>query len=201
MNGLFVTLEGMDGAGKSTHLAWIAAHLARAGRNVCTTREPGGTPLGERLRELLLDPAQSVSPNTEALLMFAARQQHLDTLILPALARGDIVLCDRFTDATFAYQGWGRGIDLGKLAALENWVHGSVQPDITLYFDVPPDVARARLTGNRAPDRFEQEQSAFFARVREGYLDRARNSPQRFRVIDASRSPEDVRRALEAVLP
>lgn len=201
MNGLFITLEGMDGAGKSTHLAWIAQYLGRDGRSVRTTREPGGTPLGERLRDLLLDPAQSVSPNTEALLMFAARQQHLDTLILPALARGEIVLCDRFTDATFAYQGWGRHIDLAKLEALEAWVQAGLQPDITLYFDVPPEVARARLTGTRAPDRFEQEQSAFFTRVREGYLDRARKAPQRFRVIDATRSPEEVRQALEAVLP
>ncbi|HZR01922.1 MAG TPA: dTMP kinase [Burkholderiales bacterium] len=196
MTGRFITLEGMDGAGKSTHIPWIAEVLEQSGRTVRVTREPGGTALGERLRELLLDPSQQVVPQTEALLMFAARRQHLETIILPALASGEFVVCDRFTDATFAYQGWGRGVSLDKLKVLEQWVQETFQPAITFYFDLPPEVARARMAGIRSPDRFEQEQEAFFDRVRRGYLSRAREFPERIRVIDATSSVDEVRAAL-----
>jgi dTMP kinase len=198
--GRFITLEGIDGAGKSTHLAWIADTLRARGRTPCLTREPGGTPLGEGLRALLLDPQQQVSADTEALLMFAARNEHLDAVIRPALARGDWVLCDRFTDATFAYQGGGRGLPLQRLEILERWVHADLQPDLTLYFDVPVALARLRLDAARSADRFEQERGDFFARVREGYLARARQYPARIRIIDASVSVEDVRQALRVEL-
>jgi dTMP kinase len=197
MPGKFVTLEGIDGAGKSTHIAWLTAALARHGIAHRVTREPGGTPLGERLRGLLLDPAQPVDPETEALLMFAARNEHLARVIRPALAAGEWVLCDRFTDATFAYQGGGRGVPLARLEALEAWVQGGLQPDVTFYFDVPAEVARHRLQGVRTPDRFELEQEAFFERVRQGYLQRARRFPARIRVIDASLPIADVQRRLE----
>lgn len=200
MPGKFITLEGIDGAGKSTHMAWLAAALARRGIAHRVTREPGGTPLGERLRGLLLDPGQPVDAETEALLMFAARNEHLARVIRPALAAGEWVLCDRFTDATFAYQGGGRGVSLARLEALEAWVHGGLQPDVTFYFDVPADVARQRLQGVRTPDRFELEQEAFFERVRQGYLQRARRFPERIRVIDASLPIADVRERLESAL-
>ena len=201
MPGNFITLEGIDGAGKSTHLAWFAAALARRGIAHRVTREPGGTPLGERLRELLLDPAQAVDPETEALLMFAARNEHLARVIRPALAAGEWVLCDRFTDATFAYQGGGRGVSLARLEALEAWVQGGLQPDATFYFDVPAAVARQRLQGApRALDRFELEQVAFFERVRQGYLERARRFAQRIRVIDASLPIAEVQKRLESGL-
>lgn len=200
MSARFITVEGMDGAGKSTHLPWIAQVLECNGERVCMTREPGGTELGEHLRALLLDPAQKVSPATETLLMFAARQQHLDAVIRPALSRGEVVVCDRFTDATFAYQGWGRGIDPARLRVLEDWVHGDLQPDLTVYFDVPPQVARSRLDDARAPDRFEQEQADFFARVRTGYLERARQFPARIKVVDATQSIEAIRHLLLPIL-
>jgi dTMP kinase len=186
MPGRFITLEGIDGAGKSTHLAAIADQLQQRGAMVCMTREPGGTALGERLRTMLLDPALEVSIETEALLMFAARHEHLNRLIRPALQRGEWVVCDRFTDATFAYQGAGRGVNLRRLEELERWVHGDLQPDLTLYFDLPTGVARARLDAARSADRFEREQTEFFERVRQGYLDRARRFPGRFRVIDSA---------------
>ncbi len=194
--GRFVTLEGVDGAGKSTHVEWMARWLGERGVDLCLSREPGGTALGERLRELLLDPAQQVDAEAEALLMFAARKQHLAQVILPALARGQWVVCDRFTDATFAYQGGGRGIATSRLAILEEWVQGRLQPDLTFYFDVPVEVARARLLASRSPDRFEQEQAAFFERVRAGYLARARSDPGRIRVVDATQPIEDVRGVL-----
>jgi dTMP kinase len=200
MRGRFITLEGIDGAGKSTHIPWIAEYLRGRGLALGVTREPGGTALGERLRELLLDPQQPVSPETEALLMFAARNEHLRTLIAPALERGEWVLCDRFTDATFAYQGGGRGVGLERLEALEGWVQGGLQPDLTLYFDVPIEVARARLDSTRSPDRFEREQGEFFQRVREGYLARARRFPQRIRIIDSTAALPQVQHALRIEL-
>ena len=199
MRGRFITLEGMDGAGKSTHLPWIARRLEQRAA-VCLTREPGGTPLGEQLRKLLLDPAQQPHPETEALLMFTARREHLARVVLPALEAGQWVLCDRFTDATFAYQGWGRGVPLAKLDILERWVQDDLQPDLTLYFDLSPELARARIADTRDLDRFEREQLAFFERVRAGYLDRARSSPRRIRIIDAAESVEAIQRRLAAIL-
>ena len=199
MRGRFITLEGLDGAGKSTHLPWIARTLERRAP-VCLTREPGGTPLGERLRQILLDPGQSPHPETEALLMFAARREHLARVVLPALEAGQWVLCDRFTDATYAYQGWGRGVALTKLEILEHWVQNELQPDITLYFDLDPRIARARIANTRDLDRFEQEQLAFFERVRAGYLDRVRARPDRVRVIDASQSVPSIQQQLAVIL-
>lgn len=199
MGGKFLTLEGVDGAGKSTHLDWIAARLQAAGKNVVVTREPGGTPLGEELRKLLL--AQPMHLETETLLMFAARREHLERLILPALQAGSWVLSDRFTDATFAYQGGGRGLDLGRIEALERWVHQGLQPDLTLVFDLSVEEAkRRRSAATAAPDRFEQENLEFFARVRAVYLERAARFPQRIRVIDASRSIEIIRKELEEII-
>ncbi len=200
MHGKFITVEGIDGAGKSTHLSCLAEFVKAKGIKIVVTREPGGTPLGEKLRALLLDKDQSMNLETEALLMFAARREHLDKVINPALARGDWVLCDRFTDATFAYQGSGRGADWDRLRALEAWVQGPVQPDLTLLFDVAPEVGRARASSIKPPDRFEQERDDFFGRVREGYLRRARENPQRVRVIDAGRSLAEIQRELKAIV-
>ena len=166
MRARFITLEGIDGAGKSTHLAWLADFFQRRGITARVTREPGGTALGEKLRALLLDAKQEMHLETEAMLMFAARREHLDKVIAPALAKGEWVLCDRFTDATFAYQGSGRGADWARLRTLEQWVQGSLQPDLTLLFDVTPEVGRQRAGSIKAPDRFEQEQNDFFQRVR-----------------------------------
>jgi dTMP kinase len=180
----FITLEGMDGAGKSTHLAWLENHLRQRGLDVLVTREPGGTPLGEKLRELLLN--EPMHPETEALMMFAARREHLHQVIWPALARGTWVVSDRFTDASFAYQGGGRSLDEGRLRVLENWVQGDFQPDLTLLFDVPVEVSRARLANNATLDRFEQEKNDFFSRVRDAYLRRAQAFPERIRVVDSS---------------
>jgi len=198
--GRFITLEGIDGAGKSTHLGFIAELLTRHGVSVRVTREPGGTRLGEKLRELLLDPEQTLHPDTETLLLFAARQEHLHSVIRPALAAGQWVVCDRFTDATFAYQGWGRGIDLAKLEVLELWVQGHLQPDLTLYFDVPTQVAQERIEATRTRDRFELEQQAFFERVRNGYLDRAARHPDRIRILDSQRSLADVQKELQDII-
>jgi len=200
MVGMFITVEGIDGAGKSTHVPWLAELLASAGRTLRVTREPGGTPLGERLRELLLQPGQQVDPLAETLLMFAARQEHLARVIRPALAAGEWVLCDRFTDATFAYQGWGREVDLRKLETLEQLVHADVQPDLTVLFDTPLDVAMERLAQGKALDRFEREQRAFFERVRAGYLARADRDPDRFAVVDGNRPIDSVRETLVSVL-
>ncbi|EKZ96680.1 MAG: dTMP kinase [Burkholderiaceae bacterium] len=197
MRGKFITFEGIDGAGKSTHIEWVAERL-RARANVVTTREPGGTPLGEDLRQLLLH--RKMHLETEALLMFAARREHIAEVIEPALARGDWVISDRFTDATFAYQGGGRGLALDRLAALEQWVQGGLQPDLTLLFDVPLETASARLAGAREPDKFEAESRAFFERTRTEYLRRAAEAPQRFRVIDATRSIDEIRVTLEEIL-
>jgi dTMP kinase len=182
VSGRFVTVEGIDGAGKSSHLRALAERWRAQGQEVVVTREPGGTPLAERLRELVLN--QPMDALTEALLVFAARRDHLQQLIEPALARGATVLCDRFTDATFAYQGGGRGFDLAVLATLERWAQQRRQPDLTLWFDVAPAVAAARRSAARAPDRFESEDLAFFERVRAAYAERAAAAPARIVRID-----------------
>jgi dTMP kinase len=199
MAGKFITLEGIDGAGKSTHLAWLGDHLRRRGLAVTTTREPGGTALGEKLREILLDRDARLHPETETLLMFAARREHLDKVILPALASGAWVLCDRFSDATFAYQGGGSGVEWERIEALERWVQGDRQPDLTVYFDVPPEVGLARSSRIKAPDRYEREETAFFARVRAAYLRRAAGAPSRFRVMDARAPLAEIAARLEKV--
>lgn len=198
MRGRFITLDGVDGAGKSTHLAFVADWLRGQGRDVVLTREPGGTPLGESLRELLL--TRDMDPGTELLLMFAARQEHLAGLILPALERGAWVVSDRFTDASYAYQCGGRGIATERVAALENWVQRGFQPDLTLLFDVPPEVAEARRSAARAADRFESEAGAFFSRVRDAYLARARAEPSRVRVLDARQSIAEIQEQIAALL-
>ncbi|MCL4798316.1 MAG: dTMP kinase [Burkholderiales bacterium] len=199
MRGKFITLEGIDGAGKSSHVAWIADWLRARGRDVLVTREPGGTPVGERLRELLL--SEPMDLRTETLLVFAARQEHLAMRIEPALAAGRWVLSDRFTDATFAYQGGGRGVPRAALEALEQWVHGGFQPDLTLYFDLPVAVARARLEAAAgAPDRFEREDAGFFDRVRTAYHARAAGSSGRIRIVDAGQRPDEVKKQVEEVL-
>ncbi|HEY3460685.1 MAG TPA: dTMP kinase [Casimicrobiaceae bacterium] len=200
--GRFVTLEGIDGAGKSTHARWIADELARRGRPVVATREPGGTPTGEAIREWLLH--RPMTHDSEALLMFAARREHLVQVIEPALGRGDVVLCDRFTDATYAYQGAGHGVSLALIDALARFVHGDCNPDLTLLFDVPSAISRERLTRmhlrGKALDRFERETQAFFERVRQGYLARAAAEPGRFRIIDSTRPVGEVRDELAAIV-
>lgn len=196
--GKFITLEGVDGAGKSTHLDYLADKIRARGVELTVTREPGGTPLGEKLRTLLLnDPMQ---PDTELMLMYAARAEHVAALIKPALARGAWVLSDRFADASHAYQCGGRGIDTARLQALEDWTLAGFKPDLTLLFDVSAEVAEARRAQARAADRFEQEQAAFFTRVREAYLQRARAEPARVRVIDASHSIESIRAELDRIM-
>lgn len=194
----FITFEGVDGAGKSTHLTWFADALRRRGADVVVTREPGGTALGEQLREILL--SQPMSPGTEALLMFAARMEHIEQVIRPALRSGKWVVSDRFSDASFAYQGGGRGMDWDKLTRLEQWVHPDLQPDLTLLFDVSVDVARQRLAGNATLDRFEQEQSAFFERVRSGYFRRVQQDPDRFAVIDAGQGLDRIKQKFEEII-
>lgn len=198
MRGKFITLEGMDGAGKSTHIPNIVSALEARGFEVVSTREPGGTKLGERLRELLLH--ESMHPETETLLMFAARREHIAEVIEPALTRGAYVLSDRFTDATYAYQCGGRGVEAAKICALEGWVQGSLQPDVTLLFDVPVEVSIQRLADARSPDKFERETSDFFTRIRNAYLLRAQENPQRFRVIDSNQSLEIVSNSLEKII-
>ena len=195
--GRFITFEGIDGAGKSTHLAWARQLLQGMQIKHVVTREPGGTPLGEKLRELLLGSGQPIHPETEALMMFAARRQHLEEVIQPALQRGDWVLCDRFTDASFAYQGGGRGVPKGKLEALEAWTHPHLQPDLTLFFDVSAQVGRERVARIKSPDRFEREGAAFFARVRDAYVDRMRAAPQRITRIDGDKSIAEIRTEVE----
>ncbi|MGL5632781.1 MAG: dTMP kinase [Azovibrio sp.] len=199
MGSKFITLEGIDGAGKSSHVEWLADFLRTQGKKVVSTREPGGTALGEKLREWLL--AEHMHLETETLLMFAARREHLAQVIEPALQRGEWVVCDRFTDATYAYQGGGRGLDRHKLNQLEQWVHGDRQPDLTLLFDVPCEVARHRIAiTSRHLDRFEQEQAQFHDRVRNAYLERANNFPQRFRIINGEQTLDEIREKLEEVL-
>ncbi|MCF6338084.1 MAG: dTMP kinase [Gammaproteobacteria bacterium] len=203
--GLFITLEGGEGAGKSTQMAFVQQRLQDSllavGKNLQVTREPGGTALGEQIRELLLDHRQTVMDNdTELLLMFAARAQHLAELIRPALAAGDWVLCDRFTDATYAYQGGGRGIALKRIAALEDWVQGELRPDITLLLDLPVEVGMARAGERGDLDRFEREQQAFFERVRQTYRERAVAEPGRYRIIDAAQNLEQVQTQIDIAL-
>jgi dTMP kinase len=198
--GKFITLEGIDGAGKSTQLRGIEKILLEKGKAVVITREPGGTPLGEKLRKLLLDTDQPMHPETEALLMFAARREHLDKVIFPALERGDWVISDRFTDASFAYQGGGRGMPLRKLDDLETWVHGEFQPDLTLYFDVTVELGRQRVNSVKPADRFEKERDEFFQNVRAAYLERARKFPARIRVIDASVPLDEVTKSVNDFL-
>lgn len=196
--GKFISFEGIDGAGKSTHIAFVQQYLTSYDMQVVSTREPGGTPLGEALRQLLLH--EKMHLETEALLMFAARREHIAQVIEPALARGDWVISDRFTDASFAYQGGGRHLDLTKLSALEQWVHPHLQPDLTFLFDVPLAVARARLDATRTLDKFEQEDADFFANTRAEYLRRAAEFPERFRVIDSTQSIETIQAQLQAHL-
>ena len=198
--GKFITLEGIDGAGKSTQLIWLTELLRACGHKVLVTREPGGTPLGEQLRELLLDNKQTMHAETEVLLMFAARREHLDKVICPALERGDWVISDRFTDASFAYQGGGRQVAISRLETLEQWVQGELQPDLTLYFDVPVELGRARVSRIKSADRFEKEQADFFQRVREAYLERAQKFPERIQLIDASQSLEAVQSVMKQAL-
>ncbi|WP_301101684.1 dTMP kinase [Propionivibrio sp.] len=194
--GKFITFEGIDGAGKSSHIVGVAALLASRGLTVISTREPGGTPLGEKLRELLLHEIMHLE--TEALLMFAARREHLAQVIEPALARGDWVVCDRFSDATYAYQGGGRGLDKIKFAELEQWVHGHLQPDLTFLFDLPPAIAGERIAAQgRTLDRFEQEHADFHVRVRQAYLERAEQAPQRIIVINADQTLENIKNKIE----
>ena len=200
--GKFITFEGIDGAGKTTHLAWFRERLeqkvAATGRSVVMTREPGGTPLGEQIREIVLH--QKMDLETEALLMFALRRQHLAEVIEPALARGDWVLSDRFTDATFAYQGGGRGLPRDKLETLERWVQGGFQPDLTVLFDLAPEIANERRSAARDPDRFESESAAFFERTRAEYLRRAEEAPYRFAIIDSSQSIVRIQKQLEELI-
>ncbi len=200
MRGKFITLEGIDGAGKSTQLTWLAGMLQSRGITLKVTREPGGTELGEKLRQLLLDRDQRLHSETEALLIFAARREHLDKVIVPALEAGCWVLCDRFTDASFAYQAGGSGLAWDRIEALEQWVQQGLQPDITLYFDIAPELGRARSSRIKQPDRFEQEQDAFFDRVRQAYLRRAREHPQRMHLIDGSASVSDIQIKLETLI-
>lgn len=202
MSGLFITLEGPEGAGKSTNREYLAARLREQGVDVVMTREPGGTPLAERIRELLLAPSdEAMAADTELLLMFAARAQHLAEVIRPALARGAVVLCDRFTDATYAYQGGGRGLPVERIAVLEDFVQGELRPDLTLVFDLPVEVGLARAAARGRLDRFEQEGQAFFEAVRQAYLQRAAQAPQRYSLLDAGQPLEAVQRAIDALLP
>ena len=197
MRGRFITFEGIDGAGKSSHVNWLAEQLRERGKQVLVTREPGGTAIGEKLRELLLN--EKMHLETETLLMFAARREHLAQRIEPALANGDWVVCDRFTDATWAYQGGGRGLDRNKFLQMEHWVHDHLQPDLTLLFDLPLEVARERIVlANRVLDKFEQERADFHERVRQAYLERAH--PARVRIIDANDSLENIRVKLEKII-
>lgn len=200
MKPRFITLDGIDGAGKSTNLAVMKTWFEKHKLPVLFTREPGGTPAGEALREILLNPATQVSLRTETLLMFAARQQHLETVILPALKNGTHIVSDRFTDATFAYQGGGRGVPLQDIATLEHWVQGDFRPDLTLLLDVPLEVSMARINQTREKDRFEQEAAEFFNRVREVYLQRAAKQPERYAVIDSSQSLDAVKTQIETAL-
>ena len=201
MRGMFITVEGIEGVGKTTNMEYLQQTITAAGRELVVTREPGGTPLGEAIRGLLLDPQyKGMDPDCELQLMFAARAEHLDKVIRPAIAAGRWVLCDRFTDATYAYQGGGRGLDTGKIAALEQLVQGDFRPDLTLLLDVPVEVGLARAGNRSAPDRFEQEKVDFFERVRQAYLDMAASQDGRYRVIDASRSLDRVQEQLAEVL-
>lgn len=194
--GVFITLEGGEGAGKSVNLEWCGEYVRARGREAVLTREPGGTPLGERLRALLLHGETRLATDTELMLMFAARMQHLIDVIHPALRAGKVVICDRFTDASFAYQGGGRGVPAARIAALEEWVQQGLTPDRTLLFDLPVEVGLARARKRASADRIEREDAAFFARVRAAYLARAQAEPRRFRLVDAAQSLTAVQRQL-----
>ena len=196
--GKFITLEGVDGAGKSTHIGWLAQYLRGRGLEVVVTREPGGTPLGETLRNLVLSEPMHI--DTETLLMFAARKEHLDRVIWPALDEGKWVISDRFTDATYAYQGGGRQMPLNRIEILENWVQIGFQPDLTLFFHLSVDTAASRRGERAGQDRFEQQDRAFFERVSNAYLERAKRNPHRLRVVDASRTIADIENELEIIL-
>jgi len=198
MRGKFITLEGMDGAGKSTHIPDIIKQLENKGLEVVSTREPGGTKLGEELRSLLLN--EAMHPETEALLMFAARKEHITKVIEPALDRGAWVISDRFTDATYAYQSGGRGVLAKKIIELEAWVQGNLQPDLTLLFDVPVEVSVARLANARAPDKFERESEEFFTKIRNAYLDRAIMNPNRFCIINSNQALDDVKVEVKKII-
>ena len=198
--GKFITFEGIDGAGKSTHLAWAAELLRGRGVSVVVTREPGGTILGEKLRQILLNGDQRIHPETETLMMFSARRQHLEEVIRPALQRGDWVLCDRFTDASFAYQGGGRGVEKQKLEELERWVHPDLQPDLTLLFDVSAELGQSRVERIKSPDRFEREDVGFFSRVRNAYLERLKQWPKRIVGIDGSKAVAEIQREIEQLI-
>ncbi|NLY13267.1 MAG: dTMP kinase [Gammaproteobacteria bacterium] len=201
MRGLFITLEGPEGAGKTTNRAYLAEQLQAQGFRVTLTREPGGTALAEQIREILLAPHdEPMAVDTELLLMFAARAQHLAQVIVPALAEGHIVICDRFTDATYAYQGGGRGLDCSRIAVLEHFVQGDLRPDLTLLFDLPVAAGLARAAARGQLDRFEQEQQNFFEAVRQAYLQRAKNDPERFRLVDAQLSLPEVQKSLDIYL-
>ena len=199
-HGLFITLEGGEGAGKTTSLAFVRAVLEQAGKNVIRTREPGGTPLGEKIRELLLHGQDERQVDTELLLMFAARNEHLTRVVRPALATGAVVICDRFTDATYAYQGAGRGAPDARIRLLEEWVQQGLRPDLTLLLDIPVEQGLARAGQRGAPDRFEREQVDFFERVRYAYLAAAAREPQRIKIIDAAQDLPQVQRQLRAAL-
>lgn len=202
MTGLFITLEGPEGAGKSTNREYLAERLRERGIEVQLTREPGGTPLAERIRELLLDPSdEKMAVDTELLLVFAARAQHIAQVIRPALERGAVVLCDRFTDATYAYQGGGRGLPVERIAQLESFVQGGLRPDLTLVFDLPVEIGLSRAAARGRLDRFEQEGRAFFEAVRNTYLERARAEPARYHILDAAQSLAQVQGDLDGLLP
>jgi dTMP kinase len=196
--GKFITLEGMDGAGKSTHIPTIIATLKARGLEVVSTREPGGTRLGEQLRTLLLHDAMHAE--TETLLMFAARREHIETVIIPALKRGAYVLSDRFTDATFAYQCGAKGVPASKIKQLEKWVQGKLQPDLTLLFDVPVEISMKRLVSAREPDKFEREDAQFFEKLRSTYLKRAEENPERFRIVNANQALDKVKVLVENIV-
>ncbi len=199
MRGKFITLEGIDGAGKSTHVRWLARFLRERGIRLKVTREPGGTAVGEKLRRLVLGGTQQLHPETETLLMFAARREHLEKVILPALRRGEWVLCDRFTDATYAYQAGGSRVAWDKIRVLERWVQRGLQPDRTVLFDVSPAVGRQRAGRKRRPDRFEREREAYYRRVRAAYLKRARGAAGRIQVVPSSGTLADVKKRLEII--
>jgi len=198
--GKFITLEGIDGAGKSSHVRWIARFLRGRGIRVKVTREPGGTPAGEKLRRIVLERRQRLHAETETLLMFAARREHIAKVIRPALQRGIWVLCDRFTDATYAYQSGGSGVPWNKVSALEQWVHPGFQPDLTILFDIRPAIGRQRAGRKRNPDRFEREREAYYRRVRDGYRRRAAGDARRIRLLDAEGTRSEVRKRLAIIL-
>ena len=198
--GVFITLEGGEGAGKSTNASWLADYLRSCGKTVLVTREPGGTEVAEAIRAVLLSPdLPGMNADTELLLMFAARNEHLHTKILPALEQGTWVICDRFTDATYAYQGYGRGISLARIAELERWVQGDLRPDYIILFDLDVSTGMARAQARGRADRFEQEHMAFFERIRAGYQERARQLPQRYPIINAGETLVQVRQQLQQV--